>query len=179
MPAKGQPRQNRDWELLKREFLATTDTANQFMQKKGISNSNIFYKHVRDDNWMEERGNIQQKITQDVTKRLIKAGVDEWQRQLALMSSIENQVAFMLKKHVGPDGHIISQIDPRLLRSLAATVESSVRMRKTIKGEPVIPEGGGNVTINFQQNLIKIINEVENDGSGPTPLSPPEFNSQP
>lgn len=175
------PPKRYDWEELKREFLAgdPKDTPNAFRERKGISNEKAFYKNVNGSRWLEARKEIQEKATQELADKLVDGKVKEFERQIKLMGAIENHVAHLLKRHMTPEGKIISNIDPFELKALAEIVSKSVVTRKQIKGEPVGGEGGGgNTTINLHQTMVQVVNEIEKDGDGPTPLTPPALDNK-
>jgi hypothetical protein len=164
-----------DWAALKREFLAGNETPNAFKDRKGIVNEANFWRRIKKDSWVAARKEIQDRATQEVADKLVEGKVEEFERQLKLYGAIENHVAHLLKKHVSPEGRIISDIDPFELKALAEIVSKSVVTRKQIKGETVMGEGGGgNTTINLHQTLVQVVNEVEKDGD-PTPLDPPQL----
>lgn len=170
------PKKRYDWEALKREWLAgdPKESLNAFRERHGIVNDKNFAKHVKAGKWTEARREIQAKATQEVADNLVGAKVEEFERQIKLMGAIENHVAHLLKRHMSPDGKIISDIDPFELKALAEIVSKSVVTRKQIKGDPVGGEGGGgNTTINLHQTIVQVVSEIEKDGDGPTLLAPP------
>lgn len=162
-----------DWNALKREFLASKETPNAFRLRHGIYGEARFYKTIKKAKWVEERREIESRATQEVADSLVQGKVEQFERQIKLFNAIENHVAHLLKKHVSPEGRIISDIDPQELKALAEIVNKSVTTRKQIMGEPVGGEGGGGTVINLHQTLVQVVGEIEKANGGTTLLDPP------
>lgn len=167
-----------DWEVMKREFVTGNpiESLNEFRKKNHIGNCNQFYARVKKEKWLDSRHKFQNVITRKVEANAVKAGVEQWERQIRLWTKLEDQVSNLLDKHVGRNGKLIGakEMDPQSIRALALTLESSVRSHKLMRNEPIEGTGGCGTTVNFHVQIANLAKDIEAKADGPILLEPPE-----
>lgn len=166
-----------DWEEMKRQFVTGNpiESLNEFRKRNHIGNCNQFYSRVKKEKWSFERNKFQNQITRKVEANALKAGVEQWDRQIRLWMKLEDQVEKLLDKHVARNGRLVGvkDMDPQAIRALALTLESSVRSHKLMRNEPIDGTGGG-TTVNFHVQVANLTKEIEAKADGPILLEPPE-----
>lgn len=170
-----------DWEALKLEWLSGDFTLKQFAASKGILNETNFYRQVKKSGWVAARARLEVEIAKKVEAKLVAQGVKDWEEEVTLLKGIRAQVAHALRGRIDKDGNVIEGIPAQELKALAEVVAKSVVAKKHIRGEPVEGEGGGKTAENhlhLHAHMVQVINEIEADGDGPTPLTPPVLGHQ-
>jgi hypothetical protein len=169
-----------DWDVLKREWLASNCSLNEFKVKKGILNPH-FYKQVKAGKWREAKQKIEERTVQKISDKLVDVNYAKWERQVKLWMAIEDQAAHILKQNVDSDGKLSKPMNPQDLKALGNLVESSIRSHKYMRGETVGGvQGEGNTTINFHVQLANVIQEIEKENGvhGPAIIDIPAIDER-
>lgn len=147
-----------DWQALKMEWLAGSETLNAFRIRKEIVSKEHFYRMVEEHGWLAHRNRLHAAALAKVTPKIIADLSKRYYFQEKSWLTVEGIIARALKKIAAAED--IATVAPEVLESLTRTLERTLKSRKLIHGEPTgeapadgVPEPG---TLNHAQIVALI-----------------------
>lgn len=142
------PRKFYDWPKLKAEFLASKESAAQFMVRKRLGSG--FYKHG--GTWTAERAEILKAAEAKMGLKLTDALVERWSRYRVLLDDCLTQAQGLAKK---------KKPSASQLNQLANAIDRLLKSDSLLHGQPTeIVKGTGPAHVTHQM-LVDLIKAVE------------------
>jgi hypothetical protein len=127
-----------NWPALKAEWIKqsveTGITLNRFRNEKRIGNKIIFYNHVEEEGWIEERDKIIAKAWDKSEAKLVDKTVENLDLQGRIYDAGEKQVAFWLQQNV-KDGKIMSPLDPQAVAAAMLAAYRALQAKRLMAGK--------------------------------------------
>lgn len=123
-----------DWQLLKMEWLAGSETLNAFRIRKEIVNKKHFYEMIEEHGFLAHRDRLHAAALAKAAPRLIADLSRRYYFQEKQWLTVEGIIARALKKLAATED--IEKLAPEVLESLTRSLERALKSRKLVHGEP-------------------------------------------
>lgn len=121
-----------DWDGLKVEWLAGSETLNAFRLRKKISSTGHFYRVVEENGWEAARERIRKTAAQRTEGRLVTETVKNWDQYRRLMADCRARAEKILKRTQKGD----EDLTPLELQQLVASIEKLLKSESFLDGGP-------------------------------------------
>lgn len=143
-------RRNRrhDWDALRLEWLAGTDTMSAFRDKKGISRS-LFLRMTKKHKWKEAREKLRAKVIAKGQEKVEGIVAKRWEQQMRLWGDVESQVQSLLSKKKGLKASDVA--------ALSVALERALKSQRLIRGEST----ENTVSKNYHAVMVDMVEKLE------------------